>query len=72
MVSSLAGPTTLTESELRVPVDDIVAADVDQLHPVGVQHRQRRVHVVDLVNAHASALAFLLTEKVDFLLGKTI
>lgn len=56
---------SVTEDELGVSVDDVIAADVDELHSARVQHLQRCVHVVDVVYAHAPTLTFL-GQKSDF------
>ena len=48
------------EGELGVSVDDVLPADVDQLDLLVAQEPQRRLHVLDRVEAHAAALSGLL------------
>ena len=47
------------EGELGVAVDDVLAADVDELDLLVAQEPQRRLHVLDGVEAHAAALSGL-------------
>ena len=46
-----------SKRELGVPVDDVLAADVDQLDLLVPQEPQRRLHVLDRVEPHSAALA---------------
>lgn len=57
--SSITEISVLTQSELRVSVDNIVAANVDEFDAVRVEHLQRRVHIVDVMHAHATTLPLL-------------
>ena len=47
------------EGKFRVAVDDILAADVDEFYLLVAQESQRRLHVLDGVEAHAAALSGL-------------
>jgi hypothetical protein len=47
------------ECELGVPVHNVLAPDVDQLDLLVAQEAQRRLHVLDGVEAHAPALSGL-------------
>ena len=47
------------EGKFRVAVDDILAADVDEFYLLVAQEPQRRLHVLDGVEAHAAALSGL-------------
>ena len=47
------------EGKFRVAVDDVLAADVDELDLLVAQEPQRRLHVLDGVEAHAAALSGL-------------
>ena len=47
------------EGELGVAVDDVLAADVDEFDLLVAQEAQRGLHVLDRVEAHATALAGL-------------
>ena len=47
------------ECEFGVAVDDVLAADVDELDLLVAQEPQRRLHVLDGVEAHAAALSGL-------------
>ena len=57
------------EGELGVAVDDVLAADVDQLDLLVAQEPQRRLHVLDGVEAHAAALSGLQSERA-YICGK--
>ncbi len=48
-----------SERELWVPVDDVLPADVDDGDLLVAEEPQRRLHVLDGVEAHAAALAGL-------------
>ena len=50
------------EGELGVAVDDVLAADVDELDLLVAQEPQCRLHVLDGVEAHAAALSGLQSE----------
>ena len=50
------------EGELGVSVDDVLAADVDELDLLVAQEPQRRLHVLDGVEAHAAALSGLFED----------
>ncbi len=52
-----------TEGELGVAVDDVLAADVDQLDLLVAEEPQCRLHVLDGVEAHAAALAGLIKKR---------
>ena len=52
------------EGELGVAVHDVLAADVDQLDLLVAQEPQRRLHVLDGVEAHAAALSGLRWKEV--------
>ena len=47
------------EGQLGVAVDDVLAADIDELDLLVAQEPQRRLHVLDGVEAHAAALSGL-------------
>ncbi len=47
------------ERELGVPVHNVLTPDVDQLDLLVAQEAQRRLHVLDGVEAHAPALSGL-------------
>ena len=47
------------EGELGVAVDNVLAADVDQLDLLVAQEAQRRLHVLDGVEAHSASLSRL-------------
>ena len=47
------------EGELGVSVDDVLPSDVDQLDLLVAEEAERRLHVLDGVEAHATALAGL-------------
>ena len=47
------------EGELGVPVDDVLASDVDQLDLLVAEEPEGRLHVLDGVETHAAALAGL-------------
>ena len=52
------------ECEFWVSVDDVLAADVDELDLLVAQEPQRRLHVLDGVEAHAAALSGLRWKEV--------
>ena len=47
------------ECEFGVSVDDVFSPDVDELDLLVAQEPQRRLHVLDGVEAHAAALSGL-------------
>ena len=51
------------EGEFGVSVDDVLAADVDQLDLLVPEEPQRRLHVLDGVETHAASLSRLFMEK---------
>ena len=53
------------EGELGVAVDDVLAADVDQLDLLVPQEPQRGLHVLDGVEPHPSSLPRLKKGKIE-------
>ena len=51
------------EGELGVAVDDVLAADVDQLDLLVPQEPQRGLHVLDRVEPHPASLSRLQNKK---------